>query len=661
MKRFYVVCTLVTAVLVGITAFFKSEPTKFYGIADTKETIINADASVAIKKISVVQGQTVNAGDTLVILERPELDLKISEISHMLSEYKARKIYQTSTSRSEKRKIQAEQAERINEINARIRELEAQYEMNKKLVEELRSVKKEDVKENDSMSHPILAQIKSLRNLLESARNPAQIQIERIDRQLATTDDPLGAQVQRLSDELSLLQREKEKLIMCAQMSGMIGTVKFKEGEKVSPFDTILTLHAAAPSYVKGYIHENVYSHVAVGDTVTVRSFADTKEGVSGRVVGVGSRIVDYPERLRKRQDIPIWGREVIIKIPENNSFLLGEKVLISVLQKKKFHFSLVHHTAVPSVYAAAQPEKAAVAENEPHDIIVEKSLSATPLEASGLCYLSDVKMYLVASDDTDHKKPILFLMDAAGRVRGRTVVRGLKRINDIEGVAQDGNGFLYLLASQSFSRKGKQATARKLLVKVRRNGTELTCDASVVLCDALVAAAGGEEESEWGAYLLGAARDKSIDIEGITFLNDTLLLGFKNPKMGSSAVILAITAAGKLFSTGVLTAGRVMVWKKMKLFDDSTATFCGISDLYWHNDRLYGVSTCVKNRHGLSEDAGILWSLSHREGPPERLQFFRNRKPEGITFNSDRNEFCLVFDNGSKNPSQIMIVKAPL
>jgi multidrug resistance efflux pump len=660
MKRFYVVCTGVTLVLVGITAFFRSEPTKFYGIADTKETILNADAPVAIKKISVVQGQTVDVGDTLVILERPELDLKLSEISHMLSEYKARKTYQTTSSLSEKRKIQAEQVERVNEINAKIRELEAQYEMNKKLVAELRSVKKEDEKEDDSMSHPILTQIKSLRHLLESARNPTQIQIERINKQLSNTDDPLGAQVQRLSDELSLLQQEKEKLIMCAQISGMIGTVKFKEGEKVSPFDTILTLHAAAPSYVKGYIHENVYSHVTVGDTVTVKSFADAKQGVSGQVVGVGSRIVDYPERLRKRQDIPIWGREVIIKIPENNSFLLGEKVLISVMQKKKFHFPLVHHLMVPDIHAAELPRESH-AENKLRDITIQKGLSATPLEASGLCYLPDVKLYLLASDDTDSKRPVLFLMNPDGHITGATQVRGLKRINDIEGITQDREGFLYLLASQSYNRKGKQATERKLFVRLKRSGTTLALDKSAMLFDALIDAAGKNNKSEWGTFLLKAAREKSIDIEGVTFLDDTLLLGFKNPRMGSNAVILSITQPGSLFSSGKLEKDQIQVWRKMKIVDDSTGTFCGVSDLCWHENRLYGVSTGVRTSHGLTEDVGVFWSVAEGNGQPERFKFFRNRKPEGLAFNSDRNEFCLVFDNGSKKPSQMMIVKVSL
>lgn len=337
MKRFYVICAGLGAVLLGITYYYQNEPTTFYGIADTKETIINSDAPVEIKKISVVQGQAVKVGDTLAILDRPELSIKLNEIVHLLSEYKMRKKDETNLSLSEKRRIQAEANEKTNEIKAQIRELEAQYEMNKNLVATLRGVKNKEIGSDDSLSHPILAQIKGLKVLLESASNPANIEIERITRKLMNgNEDPLEVQVQRLTDELALLQKEQQKLIMIAQIPGMIGSVNFKEGERVSPFDTIVTLHAAAPSYIKGYIHENVYSQVKVSDTVTIKPVSDTKQGIDGTVVGVGSRIVDYPERLRRRQDIPIWGREVIIKIPENNTLLLGEKVLISVSTKKK-------------------------------------------------------------------------------------------------------------------------------------------------------------------------------------------------------------------------------------------------------------------------------------------------------------------------------------
>jgi len=45
--------------------------------------------------------------------------------------------------------------------------------------------------------------------------------------------------------------------------------------------------------------------------------------------VGVGSRIIEYPLRLKKRPEMQLWGREVEIHLPDGNPFLLGEKVMI--------------------------------------------------------------------------------------------------------------------------------------------------------------------------------------------------------------------------------------------------------------------------------------------------------------------------------------------
>ena len=37
-----------------------------------------------------------------------------------------------------------------------------------------------------------------------------------------------------------------------------------------------------------------------------------------------------FPTRMWKMPELPVYGREVTIKIPEENSFLLGEMVAIS-------------------------------------------------------------------------------------------------------------------------------------------------------------------------------------------------------------------------------------------------------------------------------------------------------------------------------------------
>lgn len=290
MKKLYFVWIVVCIALVIISLQYRGESTGFYGIADAREVVVNAGNPVEIKKIHVVQGQSIREGDTLIALRRPELDMKINEITLQISQTKTQKYA------------------KVNSIRSQINELEAQYERNKKLTSELKSFKKENsATDQDDNQNPLLIKIESLKKELYLAMAPAQIK-----------------------EELNLLLKEKENLTIYAQINGIIGSVNAKEGEKVSPFTPIITLHTKSPSYVKGYIHEDVYNKVAIGQKVTIASFSDLKNTIQGEVVGVGSRIVEYPVRLRKRPDFQIWGREIIIKIPSENNLLLGEKVRIS-------------------------------------------------------------------------------------------------------------------------------------------------------------------------------------------------------------------------------------------------------------------------------------------------------------------------------------------
>ncbi len=331
MKVLYFVIIGVLVVIVAVSFVLKGESTHFYGIAESREIVVNSDNAVEINKIQVVQGQVINEGDTLVELNQPELTMKISEITHQLDELKAQKLADASVSRSQIRQLEAQQETKVNEIKTQIRQLEAQYEMNKRLASELKSInKKKSGTSEFQENNPIKIKIESLKRELEFALHPSQIKIESLKSGLYSSGDPTIIQVQGLESELKLLLEEKRKLVKFAQINGIIGSVNFKEGEKVSPFVPIVTLHTKSPSYIKGYIHEEVYNKIAIGQKVDILSMTDRSNRTEGEVVGVGSRIVEYPVRLRKRQDFQIWGREVVIKIPPENTFLLGEKVLIT-------------------------------------------------------------------------------------------------------------------------------------------------------------------------------------------------------------------------------------------------------------------------------------------------------------------------------------------
>lgn len=661
MKIFYVVFILSCLVFLGITFYFKSESTQFYGIADTKEIIISAEESVEVKEISVVQGQMVKAGDTLVVLNQPVLSITINEISHTLDEYKALKKHGENFSKSEIRKYVAEQEERANEIAVEIRELEAQYEMNKRLVSELRGIKKEIINEKYDSFNPIKAQIKSLKILLESVRNPAQIEMNRLRKDLFIQNNPLDAQIQRYTQELALLQEKQNSLIKCAQIDGVIGMVKFKPGENVSPFDTILTLHTKAPSFAKGFIHEKLYSRVSIGDTVTIRSVTDKNQVLFGTIAGVGSRIVEYPYRLLKRADIPVWGREVLVKLPNNNTLLLGEKVQITPfttieitlpLKQQKQEIPAEKNTSDLShstTYKGDYPLR---------DIRIRDDLVIENIEASGLFYLSDLNSFILLSDETDKKRPELFLMDSNGFAGEKIAISGLLKINDMESITSADQKTFYVLCSQSYNKKGKHPQERKLFVRVRRDGKKFSLDKSVYLYDLLRNVSTRTKNLHLAEFLSQGMIDKSIDIEGMTIYNDTLLLGFKNPRINNSAVILSIASYNDFFEKNQLSEQQISIWDTIPIYDRVKSVYCGISELVSHNNKLYGLSTGVTTSAGIEEDAGLFWEYTPSTKELMVIQAFPGLKPEGLAFNQVSGRFLIVFDNGSKNPSQFVTIK---
>jgi multidrug resistance efflux pump len=665
MKTFYGICLFAVAFLVGITIFMRSESTRFYGIADTKETVISSENAVEIRKIRVTNGQTVHQGDTLVELLRPDLDLKISEISHQLDELKVRSSAHATLSRSEVRQLKAEQQERANQIVSQIRQLEAQYEINRNLVSELHSVKPDNGPIGASDDNPIIIRIDALKRDLQRVKDSSQITVDRLNNELSYAGDPLYEQVKRLEDELTLLSGEKRKLFIAAQIPGLIGAVNFKDGEKVSPFAPILTLHAESPSYVVGYIHENTSSEVAPGQKVTVLSMADSRRSIAGEVIGVGSRIVEYPVRLRKIPDLQIWGREVMIRIPPENRFLLGEKVLISLstlADHQVFHWFTRDQALVTPAFAVEKPTSArpAVTAVTPLHAIREltRERKNRHLEASGALYLDDLGRYLILGDETKHGSPYLYLMDDLGTVTKRLTIEGVDRIDDMESLTANEHGTLYIAASQSASRNGMTIPTRTLFLRIKRKGESLRLDKSISLLGALDEAARKFPEERWASFVSRAVAGRSIDIEGIACRGQTAYFGFKKPLLDDSAVVLAVRDIDSLFAGRQPRRANFELFLTFALVDSASGKSCGISDLCFQGGFLYMLSSVHYKTGNTHCKGGTLWAVNVATKTCSALYRFTGAKPEGIAYNGVRKEFLVTFDNGGDEPSQLMTVR---
>lgn len=308
MYFFYVVIGITIVAMAVITLAMKSESTSFPGIADAKEIVVNVQSAIEIKKIRVMPGQIVKIGDTLVE-------------------------YNDVFSQSEVRQERLELDDRKSEILGELQELQSQYKVNQSLVSDLKSINKEysDVKKTSMKSNPVLLKIDFLKKELRRIEGSSKNSLRPLNNKLALSGNTIDEQVKQREAELKVMQGERLNFYILATIDGIIGGVKFRDGEKVNDFDTIVTLHTLSPTIIRGYIHENSYSQIGVGQKVIVTSQDVKKYKISGEVIGVGSRIVEYPMRLKKYVDLQMWGREVAIKISEENKLLLGEKVMISI------------------------------------------------------------------------------------------------------------------------------------------------------------------------------------------------------------------------------------------------------------------------------------------------------------------------------------------
>lgn len=636
-----------------------TESTRFFGIADSREIVINSENPVEIEQIHVVEGERVVPGQLLVELKNPELAMRISEIVYQLERLDAQQEVDKAALQAKIIALTAEKKSKTEETHHRVHELENLYRINTVLATGLKSIPQENNRVIGD--NPLVLQIERLKNELASTVHLLDLQIEMQQQALDNADKPISIVRDQLNAELAMLKREHSKLTICSSLSGVIGSVNARPGEKVAPFQAIATLHTRTPAIVKGFIREHDYSRVAVGDELSVASLTNSRIWVKGKVVGVGSRIVEYPVRLRKHPDLLSWGREITIKIPETSDLILGEKVLIHVKGKESLLAGLFKQMLLPQDTIAETPlikESLPAQSSESEEKILSPviALDNHGLEASGLLYFPDLEQYLLVSDDTPKKKLRLYWMDRTGHITRESTVAGAAEIDDIESLTSDARGTLYVAASLSAGKSGATPEPRRQLVTLKREGYDLTLEHQIDLFSMLRAAAQRDPESQWASFIREGIAAGDLDMEAIFWRDDALYLGFKTPLYVGTSIILKIDKVQEMFARRQVAAGRVSIWKMLCLRDDVFDHQECISDLFYANGCLFitGVRCGGAREAGRS---GSLWRLNLNDDHLERLAHFEDLQPEGIAAAKEQDRLMICFDQGRRFQSQIALV----
>ncbi|QDK39807.1 DUF3616 domain-containing protein [Bdellovibrio sp. NC01] len=456
--------------------------------------------------------------------------------------------------------------------------------------------------------------------------------------------DPLKTELNDTRKEMELVERKLRNLYVFAEVDGTVGAVNVKDGERAPSFAALVTLLPLQPSFVNGYVNENLQSTIQIGQKVEVASA--TGKSVQGTVVSIGTRIVQIPQRLLRIQNLQAWGREVVVKIPPTNDFLLGEKVSFHKPWGIKV-FSTAEANAESLLPASAR----VVTANLRYPTSITDQFHP---EISGMVFLPELRQFALISDDYPDNKPLLLLMNDKGEVQENMLeIEGLPEMEDIESVSLNDQS-LYLLSSLSATKKGHLKPGRQIFAKVDRDGIRFQLDEKLDMRLALLNAMRTSPDAtlrDIAAHALGNEVD-DLEIEGHAIQGDILYLALKRPHLvRNQAIILKVNSIAKLFAQKSLDPKDLSVFVRADLKVPDSDAEIKVTDMILDQDNFYLASSCKGDK------CSAIWRIGLKDKRVELIQEFKVKHLESLGFHPQTHDLFGVFD--SKSKGQYIVLSA--
>jgi HlyD family secretion protein len=225
--------------------------------------------------------------------------------------------------------LKAEGGIKVEGLEAEMVQINTEMALNQKLTQQFKPTESADLSNGlETAGNPQQLAVRSLQEKKKLHQEATAIKINEMKKGHAADILILENDIALKQKELELLLAEKKKLNKYANFNGVVESVFVRSGEQVEAFAPIISINPRHPSSIIGYMVGPKARPLAVGEKVTVTSYDHKNITATGKIIGFGA-INELPEILQKTTAIKAFGREVFIKIPEENLFATGEKVLI--------------------------------------------------------------------------------------------------------------------------------------------------------------------------------------------------------------------------------------------------------------------------------------------------------------------------------------------
>lgn len=312
---------LLISLLLVNTQFFKGN-TSFLGVSYSDAYTINSDRAATIIKTYVSPGKTVSAGDTLITLYSPALELDIEKLRKELILMESEIEEKNELLESELALFDSEKQQSTQSFSAEINQLTQRLALQKQLVGS------ESDASDSNQNNELELQIESLKQQLSLELQAIDIRVNDVTQEHLFDVSQIRARQELARQELQWKERMVDNLTRVAQANGVVERVYVKPQEQVDSFTPLLSLNPRHPTSIVGYLVGQKDRNKQLGDTVLVRSSERSSLTSSGVITGFGS-VVALPTILQNSSSITTFGLEIFIEIPEDNPLPVGEKVII--------------------------------------------------------------------------------------------------------------------------------------------------------------------------------------------------------------------------------------------------------------------------------------------------------------------------------------------
>lgn len=675
-------CLVGTLAAAGIVYYSSGDPAAHHtGFAQTTTQSVAAMETARVHRIQVSVGQRVSAGQIVATLDTATIDAEIAVA-------KAKRAQLEADLRAEKALLEQgldEVVEELERERAIHREEQARASAEAKALEGEASRVQELVAQRQAVAGD-LAKVGLQRATADAVTSAKPRTLGLLAKQLEAAKErrqQTKAETSALAAKISaglavadrtieLLEKRREGYVLRAAQAGSVSMIERRPGDVVDAGATIVRV-VSTDSRVVVCVPERSALSLREGDPAKLTVRGRGGAPLHGHTVALGPIVTELPSRCWTSPRAPMWGREVTVGLDEPVELIAGQAFDVafdpspasgSTPSATPSSSSISPGIGLPNngtsgCAATSGPEPKTTADALSMKVPADLA-KRTRFEPSGVLALGG--RYLVVSDDTGHEddhegEPWLFAMSASGEVSPDPVaLAGVREINDLEAITAANDGSIYLLSSQSFSKKGKRKPARTALLRAKADGSGLRVDGEAHLAEWL----DGDAAKASALGLPDGTR--ALDLEGLAWHDGALFVGVKAPlDADGNALVWKIGAPAALFEGGPAKAD-VALWGRVKVDVEVSgkAVPGGISDLLFFPDGTLAIASTPSTAEGA---AGALWRVDKPQGgtlSPKLVQRFPSLKPEGLSPSLTAGKLMIVFDTGAEAPLFQEIAWAP-